>query len=290
MITVDNWSDLVTINYQGGMGGDFFSSILNKNFSVDQELLHNDKFVYDFYYGDLAYQKFKSISSFFIPRQYDDKSSREYIKQLDKLHKKIYCENNVNQTIINIRNYIVENYVVPSDTKKVMSLHNYSNIATLQDIFPKSINIFLCTKDSNYLQTTKLLFMFKKIVPILKIDSNNKLVTPFSVHQQTFDSVDLLFNDVMNDRVVSINEYFIDMHDLIVRQCSCDDILSELCNQKIVLDKKLIQLYKNQTKEIMLRYNINIDTDYDTTSFNNKIYNAFIGMLKERPDLNVQFN
>ena len=48
MITYDDWSQLITINYKSGAGGDFLSIILDKNFNNNVRHAKTSNYMYSY--------------------------------------------------------------------------------------------------------------------------------------------------------------------------------------------------------------------------------------------------
>lgn len=283
MISIDDWSNLVTVRYRGGMGGDFFSYLLDSCFSNQPSFNHDKNYKYDFYEEDAFLLRFKSLHDYFTNVKKQPNPDSHYSIDTFNLHSKIYVEGDINLTINNLRKVIIENYSDRFTRKRVASLHFYSNEGiALQDLFPKSQNIFLGSDNKSYNLITNFLFMYKKGLNDARF-IDDKFVVSYFMSDRHFDSVENFIDQMLVVYKSRENKEFpVDMYDLVVCNKSYDDVLSELCGTKIVLDKDRIKNYRNQTVEILSQFGINIDGQYDYFTFRNLVVDAVKKILRER--------
>ena len=119
MATVDDWSDLVTVNYIAGYGGEFFSFLLYESFHGEIEYIHHEKkYRYDFSFldpfGTTPLYKFNSLtheiktnySNTYPIFYWDNKKQID----IDKI-KNIYYVEDRKEYLLNLRYYFLDNYI-----------------------------------------------------------------------------------------------------------------------------------------------------------------------------------
>lgn len=283
MIKYNDWSDLVTVRYRGGMGGDFFSYLLDNCFSNNASFNHDKNYKYDFYDADAFYLRFKSLHDYFTSLKKEPNPNSQYSMDTFSLHSRIYVENDVNQIIDNLRNVIIDDFSYRFDRKRVASMHFYSEDGTaLQDLFPGSQNIFLGSENQSYNLITNFLFIYKMALVAAKI-VDDKVVVSYSMADHHYDTIENFVDKLLVLYKSKENkELPIDMYELIVAGKSYDGELSELCGTKIVLNQDRIKTYRNQSVEILSQFGINIDGQYDYFTFRSLVVDAVKKILRER--------
>jgi hypothetical protein len=288
MISIDDWSDLITVNYVGGMGGDFFSFLVDSCLREDNPSFnHNEKFKYEFYDDDAFNLQFKSLHGYF-----NKVENKPNIKELDSinnifnLHSQIYVEGDVDKTAYNIRKMAFKRFSHKFFRKRVYSFHFIDSYGiTPQQIFPKSSNIFLSTDNKIYELFTKFLFMYKMALDVTKIiDGKPTISYKFSTVQ--FNSIEAMIDKIIcgtgHDKY---DELFIDMKKLILEDYNYDKLLSDYCNTKIVLDTERIKNYRNQNLQILNKYGIDIYKDYNESVLRSLILDAVAVILREKSNV-----
>lgn len=283
MISYDDWSDLITVNYSGGMGGDFFSFAIDSCLRDDTPSFdHDDNFKYDFYEDDAFNLKLKSLHFFFSKATKDVNNNSKYSMELFDLHSRIYVERDIEQTISNLRNVVIEKFSYRFNRKRVCSTHfPVSSYVSLQRLFPKSSNVFLSTENRSYEMITKFLFMYKMSLPRTTI-VNGKPSISYTMADHGYDSVESMVDGMMFRTNYFPDQLFIDMRKLVVENYNYDQLLSDYCNTKIVLDPLRIQNYRRQTEQIINKYGIDIYKDYTEDNLRELIINAVNKILREK--------
>lgn len=249
MIEIDDWSKLITVNFRGGMGGDFFSILLNNNF---KQTPYNKTALKQYVYSDCPFasrwpyfkklKAFNKINTFFrdirsIDRR--DSSTFEEIKFFN-----VYANSGLPLEQC-LNEYFFDNYhmVFNDERFRVTNIHNlttnFYNSLDLQIIFPKSKNIDLHSFNYNYVNIAyNLLCMYK--LPIRNLLSMNR------------DSIAVMNNSVNQNN----NSIFVDFYSLIFEDKSYDEQLSDLIGESITLNKNRIAVYRDEQIEILKQFNI----------------------------------
>jgi len=280
MITIDDWSELITIDYYGGLGGEFFGFLLHEAIykkSIYKKIKNNK---YDFTDYDVfaCFDKTRNINQklilkklFYLKRKYYNHNITpgdfEDLK-LNEAYREIF--NNELTFSEEYRNFVYKKYNHRFDGKLKISLfHDVANELNkkhninLPNLFPKSKNIMFVCPD-NYMYFSKFLMVVKVI----------------SHHSLTKNCIDLKnFIDSQYDRFIDFNFYSfddypclkIDMYSFLYEQRNYDKELSSLLGQNIVLNKEKTNEYAQKNIELFNQYGLNVDAIYSKNTFKEKI-------------------
>ena len=300
MVKVDDWSDLIVINFPGGQGGDFFSNLINLNFnkntSFEKDNFH--RYVYNespfgsdlrvfttpsnlllFYldnYKHVKYFDIKLLNNYYYQEKFKDEDfidkSRKFFNKPNWLLRKdplikffnVYYDQpeNINNSL-NQFFYDLHSHNFKNNIFRLVNCHilNINNVYNLQTIFPKSHNINFYTKNVDWFFITKNILLPWKIYP--------------STLQELFvlpNLIDVVKSNNNYDYNVSDNAIglHVDPFELIIEGKNYDSILSEFLNKTIVLDKQRLQLYREQIIEILNKFNINVHKHYSSDTLMQK--------------------
>jgi len=281
MITLDDWSELITVDYIAGLTGEFFGLLLHK--AINPKEIINYKFTnynkYDFTDYDVFTDfKEKTLNdrsrlkklNFFKTKFYNFKDSHQDIKdeQLIKLYNSIF-KDQVN-FCDEYRNYIYENYNHRFDGKlKIALLNDVSNELNkkhdigLPDIFPKSKNIMLICPD-HYM-------FFSKFLMSVKIISQHSLTKS---KKELKNYIDSRYDNFTNFYFYKFDDYpclKIDIYSFLHEQKNYDKELSDLLGQNIILNREKVNEYTQKNIEIFNRYKLDVNCVYSKNYFRSKL-------------------
>lgn len=280
-MSVPDWSKLITVNYKGGLSGDFFCNLLADNFDKAKHLKNDgNRQKYIFRNRDVFEQKFKSLTDI---RDYRDKDYRDKEKSIllrpfsaphDKLYSTVY-EMYKDEPLEILCKEISEllyslYYNEFSDGKyKISNFHNVgkTNIK-LSCIFPDSKNIILTCNDQYY-PLSRILFFYKNILNVyddrgIGIRVNKEWFHPF------IEAFFFTLNSYKNE------EYPINIYELIFCGRDYDKDLSDFLQTSIKLNKKQIQKYRDDHIEIFKKFNVDLYKQYEKK----EIYGIIVDVLR----------
>lgn len=286
MISIDDWSDLITVNYLGGMGGDFFCFLLNGNIEKQSpSFLFDENYRYDFYEHDAFLLTLKTLTLFFKPlnKELDNQSKTK--KLIAEIYEDVYVEGNPEQTALNLRSKLYNMFSYRFDRKRVLSTHFSNKPLPINSIFPKSSNIFLGSLNTNYFRITRFLAFYKTVLPLLEY-RNNKLFLPFSMIDHWYKNEDEFLNTIIfYDPTTPNNELFVDMFDFVVNERNYNKDLSDVCGFSIQMDPMFVKNYKSQTSKILEPFGINIDCNYSEQQMDVMIVSACKKLMEEKKNV-----
>lgn len=251
------YNKLVTVNFEAGYGGDFFSSVLYSNLNnvnlplPDSNNKYNFQNDYDnriekffilrnFYYFTMLYYNNTLLNNY--KQRYQTLDQSQY-KQMDHvfsyvvdLYDRLYDDNDqvFFQNVIDFSRQLVDD-----QTPNVLSVH-YTKYRieqlSFQDIFPGSVNLLLNISNSK----SHSLFNFIGWYKNSSVDDNYSVKWP-EWYKQTFD---------FKEDVISVDRLFIFNDDDYI-----DEVLS-MINTKldITLDKQTIIDYRTRNQQILTEY------------------------------------
>lgn len=181
----DDWSDLITVNYEGGKGGEFFAFLL-----------------YECHHGEVEYIKIKENKYRYMFKDYDPLSSSviwhmgylskdysdiplwadsTFIEEIEKV-KKIYYTENREDYILNLRDYFSLKYFPKHSKNNITKMHNFirEDGIYIQELFPKSTNYNLICKNESENFIFKILFIHKVLVQRLIFKNKNNIINPLN--------------------------------------------------------------------------------------------------------------
>ncbi|MFZ4600786.1 MAG: hypothetical protein ACOYNN_19250 [Terrimicrobiaceae bacterium] len=180
----DDWSDLITVNYKGGYGGEFFSFLL-----------------YESYHGEVNYIQYKDSKTRYEFASLDplNETPLFWFNRLD--HKREvtelsnYCdlliENRLNKIksicyskdrkeyISNLRYYFSDNYFPKHLKNNVTKMHNTindENSIYIHEVFPKSKNYNLICKNESEHFIFRILFFYKVLAKYCMYYENQNII------------------------------------------------------------------------------------------------------------------
>lgn len=270
MISENDWSKLITVNFEGGMGGDFFSLLLNENFSPTL-YIHNSRYKFNYTYCpfncvlreirllnsaiEIVYPNYienlKQQGKFIKrPLMWDwlanEKNTfydRTLLKYVDFVKGNLSDGDNLIQ---DVTNFFFDNYKNNFINTKISTFHNTNYpLFTLGEIFPKSHNIFYHTENS----------VFQKLICVLVL------------YKGSLDSfLDYFIESIESEPTYfEPNEFFIDAFELIFKDKSYDKQISDFLGTNITLNKDQIKKYKNYHIQLFDQWGINIYKDHYST-------------------------
>ena len=269
MVTYNDWSQLITINYRSGAGGDFLSILLDKNFNSDVGYTKTSDYRYS-YKNCPFFQKIKTLSLIYYYLTDTDNiivklCPAKMVQHAEQLYN-TYLNSNFSVEE-SLRQYCYDCYSCEfnNNKRRVTNIHNFKtnflNICDLQLLFPKSYNINLYTKNKIYTHILEYIIFPWKIV-----NKNNKNKKCFHVSEIVVRDEEIQDNH---------NGLHIDPFDLIMLGKNYNDILSEFLGEKIILDKQMLQTYKNELIEICNVCDIDPLKDYDLNVITEKAIKIF---------------
>jgi len=285
MATVDDWSELITVDYNGGLGGEFFGLLLQEAINPNENIRfkstnHNkydfkpyDVFCDDGETTDISKNFLKKL--FFIRRIHHSKNFDGQDRDIEhddliKKYNKVFL-NEKNNFIDVIRNYTYDKNKHKFDGKLKIALFHDSQIdgtgiknnTTLDIIFPKSKNIMLVCPDY-HIFFVKFLLLYKVLnTHYLNKNSKEKKIYIIEAKKR------FLYFDFYNfDSYPCLK---IDMYSLLYEQKNYDKELSDLLGQDIVLDRQKISEYAQKNINIFKKYDLDINSIYPREYFEKKL-------------------
>lgn len=289
MITLDDWSELATIDYYGGLGGEFFGSILyeaiNKNFTYKSA--KNNKFEFNQYDVFTNFKENLTIKKQGLKKYYYLKRkfyNLEVDAVEDKMLKDLYDEifNEKTSFSEGFRNYVYKNYKDRFDGGIKISLFHTNNSDlvsksndNLTTIFPKSKNIiFTCPE--HYMFLSKFLLVLKVLSNDVRLKNKEKFKKSIEDDYSKYYNFDFYYFD-------SYPAFKLDIFELIYEEKNYDKELSDLLGKEIILNKEKIKEYANQNINIFEKYGFDIYHVYSRDHFKEKL-NIFITKLLNSDD------
>ena len=257
MVSLDDWSELVTVNYRGGYCGDFFCTLLKEaidNQPIEYRLDKN----YRFSFGERCVfnNELKTLSYFhgWIIHTLE-LNPYEVVPKFYNIYKKFYDEgfNTKEYLVEKIRTHLYDKYKQNFDgSLKVGMFHNPNNEDfSLQQIFPKSKNIVLLCPDW-FFNVTRVLFYVKTL-------KDNKSRNDFLSQKKDLPDIEKFFQGYFDPGYISINandEYVVDIFDLFFDDVNYDQKLSDFLGIDIKLNKDNIKFYRDKNVAMLNSYGI----------------------------------
>ena len=251
------WEKLITVNYKGGLSGDFFSNLLADNFdnlNIEYEKTKKEQHKYSFHNRDVFEQKFKSFADFLDYREGDLPAIHNSFKPLkDYPTYKIFHEMFKHETLEDSFKEIAElfyslfSYKFSDGKYKVTNFHNLRKDApSLQAIFPGSKNIVLVC-DYSYFPLSRILFYYKNL-----INDYDKIV---KIKKETFDEF-INSSFFIEPNYYRYDEHPVNIYQLIFCDKKYDEELSEFLQTPIKLNKKKILKYRKDHIELFKKFNV----------------------------------
>ena len=257
MATVDDWSDLITVNYKGGYGGEFFSFLLYESYHGNLEYIHHDnKYRYDFTPLDPLSQ---TPLFWFSRLDHTDKiislpihCDQNITKKLIKIKNVCYSEDR-EEYLFNLRNFFLTHYFPKHKQNNITKLHNIitdENSLFIHEVFPKSKNYDLICKNESEHFFFKTLFFYKVLAR----------------HFTYYDSNNIAFNRHGIDEIFTMDQIFdngfpffkskekgikIDVFDLFINK-----------KNELNLNEKKISKYRDDIFYILDKFNIDLSHTY----------------------------
>lgn len=249
MISIDDWSQLITVNFRGGMGGDFFCILLNNNFKQTPYLKTDSK---QYLYTDCPFSirwpyhnRLKGLNK--IKTYYNDRNNLDRSDAISFEEIKFFDIFFDDQTPIDesLNFYFYDKYRLSfnDNRKRVANFHNLTydllNAVDLQKTFPKSKNINFFSTNFSYLNIAENILLLYKL-PIDNILSFGKSAI------------------VPVERNIKPNNdgFFIDCFSLLFEEKCYDKQLSDYLGIKVTLNKSRVSNYKQEQLEILDQFGI----------------------------------
>lgn len=265
MIELDDWSSLVTVNYPGGMCGDFIATMIDNNFQnpSDRNFSFNDRSRY-FHEKDPFNMNLKTFLFF-----YDDistsniKINRPYVQRLLNVYNLVNADSK-SKISDNLRQYCYDNFKDNFYRRRVFSAHSVEDVCMpLQHTFPKSKNIFLHTDNKQFVKLSRVLFAHKTGYHFYKLDENGNMDIG-GLYEWKGSIPDMVKKSLrLPPNINYFNEFPIDVYKLIFEGVSYDQSLSDLLEEDIILSKSEIEFYRDNNIKILKDYNIDLYQEYE---------------------------
>jgi hypothetical protein len=281
MVSLDDWSELITVDYNGGLGGEFFGLLLHDAIYKDTFYKTTSKNKFDFKPYDVfnAFEKKEPLQNALKKLYYYKKKFYDYNFPHGNLEDTLFNDlyNSIFKYKLNFsdeyRNYVYENYSHRFDGTFKISLYHDTNVnilnkkydITLPDIFPKSKNIMLVCPDYH--------IFFIKFLLIVKVISHHAF---FKSNAELKAFIDVKYKQFNNFEFYIFDDYpclKIDMYSFLYEEKNYDKELSNLLGQDIVLDKQKVKEYAQKNIEIFNQYGLDINGVYSNQYFIEKLDN-----------------
>ena len=285
MVKYHDWSELTTINYIGGFCGEFFALLLHEALSKHDNpthdcklencwipkswLLNNQVNRHDFSALCVFNCKPKSLNIIrYILQNIDIPSYGFQDTRYYDWHVK-FCNiylSDCDDISLTLRSYYYNNYKQNfNGDNKIGIFHNQNNkLFSLQDIFPKSKNIFLTSKLPFYYVARSMSFLKDVQLKTELINSVKKGLGDTLSNKKSY--FNMLFDESPFSNVN--NEYEIDIFQLVFESEHNANIqLSEYFGLDIKLNKDRIEDYKNKNILLLNQYGIDPYKDYTKQYF-----------------------
>lgn len=266
MVQIDDWSLLTTVNYYGGMCGDFFSTLLDNNFcdSSEQNFSFDERLRYS--YKKNAFLNYLKMFEYFYepyePSHTLENDNIPFIQRVNEVKNIVTADTN-EKVSDNLRQYCYDNFKQNFYRRRVFSVHSAAKqCAPLQHTFPKSKNIFLHTNNVQFNKLSRVLFAHKTGYEFFKV--NNNIMTVGNLWKYS-GSVDDMIRRCLYERpnISYFNEYHVDVFELIFNNKNYDQQLSDYLETDIILNKSDIEFYRDNNLKILKSYNIDLYYQYN---------------------------
>jgi hypothetical protein len=260
MATVDDWSDLVTVNYQGGYGGEFFSFLLYESFHGEIQYIKGEYSPYRYNFTPI--DPLKDIPLFYfnvLTHSKDRGANNEYFVNTQTFTKhvsaikKICYDDNRKEYIKNLQNYILENYLPKHKKNNVTKMHNFlvnENSISIQEIFPKSTNYDLICKNESEHFIFRILFFYKTICNNFIYYNDDKIL--FTVFESSkYVTIEYIFRNKFEYFKSEETGIKIDVFDLFINE-----------KNDLNLNIKKLKEYKKDILYILKKFEIDIYHTY----------------------------
>ena len=285
MVTLDDWSELITIDYNAGLGGEFFGFLLYEAIykqSLYKEVIYNkfDFVEYDIFTCSDKNKKQILKKLWYLKKKYHNSIiPTEFLEDAEFIESYNEIFNNSLTFLEEYRNYVYENYGHRFDGTFKMSLFHDTYVnelnlkykISLPYIFPKSKNIMLVCPD-HYM-------FFSKFLRVVKIISHHSLTKS---KKELKNYIDSRYDKFVNLNLYSFDNYpclKIDMYCLLHDKKNYDKELSNLLEQKIILNQEKINEYAHKNINLFNQYGLDINCVYSKKYFTDKLVNFMNGFL-----------
>jgi hypothetical protein len=257
MVAFDDWSDLITINYKGGAGGDFIAYLIEYSAYGIDEIRNAKAIEYNRYHGNynvFGDRYLKSLSIYFQ----DKINTNQEIKLLyDELH-----NNNKLLVIENIRNYCLNNFKKEFNRVRINSFHCFQNdTPSFQEIFPKSNNFYIGSLNINFFLISNLFVFLKNGYQkdhFYDPDSNKYLMLDYKENE--YESIELYVASQLAEvdfKQNLYNEQLIDIYQLFEQKVNYDYMFKPIFGDQFKLDQNKIDEYHYKNIKLLDRFGIN---------------------------------
>lgn len=260
-----SYDKLITINYIGGFGGDFFANLLDsavytKPFTAQSD--HNNKYdyrnevvsldhKYDFYmvrnmsrvFAYSKYPEFRQIILDVINKDLKSIMDDSFINDY-----KFFLEVNdsddlkLKQNIVNVS----REFIPPPESFEIANFHNIKFLEpglALKDVFPSSKNIFLTSTEDKYCVLFRFLVWYKNKDVHGILDKSLRDFT--GSHRNT--AIPPNETQIYMDKLLFSGEYG-------TYETEVDQSLTQLIGQPIVLDKQALHNYRTENTNLIKTY------------------------------------
>jgi hypothetical protein len=270
------WEKLITVNYKGGLSGDFFSNLLCDNFDNFNEKNYDktkhDRQKFAFARRDVFEQRFKSLIDIRDHRRFSVLLTPFFSHNYDNFYKtlhEMYKDEPLEVVYREIADLMYSLYYHKflDGRYKVSNFHNITmDSIALSSMFPGSKNIVLTCNDSYY-PLSRILFFYKNII--------NDYEKHVNITKETFDEfIEHSFFKIPDYH--RHKEHPVDVYELIFNGKNYDKDLSKFLQTTITLDKKQIQKYRNDHIELFKKFDVDPYKTYEKKA----IYGIIVDTLR----------
>lgn len=266
-----NYEKLVTVNYSGGVGGEFFCNLLGAAIAgvpFESKPDSNNKFTHKFPALDLPDLDFRcTIAPLMVYALHADPKLRSILSKYENIKPLNFVESHLSNQYKfykyvddvdgekvkeNIR-IVMRRFIPPPSNYTFANFHNlkpYTKGLGLGDIFPNSKNLVLTTTNVEYLKVFWFFVWYKNK------DVHGAPDPDLSLYYQDVPSNPDVFGEqkIYMDKIVFGDNYLSYVEEV-------EFILSKLIGKNIKLDRSAIELYRKNNNKIIRNYFSLADND-----------------------------
>lgn len=295
-----DWSKLITINYPGGLGGDFFRSLLDLALNKENYLSKEESLIFHGHQKCFAPYRQSIIKLFYLfthDRLLLDEEVPEGNSDYDASVIKKACYSPDRQTYIkNLEQYYWNCYTTKPGKFNVINMHNCHdniNIVYPCEVFPGSFNTQMTCSNLSQWMVFKILFFYKLHLEKLHLTSDKKNIVCFLGNKgNTIVSLDYFLDDVLSKFVaetplewvnwppVGKNELQINSYDLFFAGVDYNEKLSDYLNVDVLLDERYINEWKSDAIFILDKFDVSPHEQYHPSYIRFKVKQFILDNVK----------
>ena len=307
-VKICDWSKLITINFAGGFGGDFFSRILSLAVN-NLDVVEDGKLEWLQYRG-VSFSFSKDRQCYFRPfRCYaHDLKESAYFKDGRSVNTpyfgfrqkpylmKMECWDEDRYTFArNIEKRLFEIYSPPPLEYDVVNTHNVSIRSTrvsVQEILPKSKNICLTCSTFEEWLIFRVLYIYKhEMKQYLLGDTENSLIVLEAASRETPVVIPTNLLEYIKSCLVwygldsfDKSEFNLNAYDMFFKGVDYSEDLSKYLGIDLKLSEKYIEMWRSEAESILALFGMTYDGIYNIDQVAESIAKY---VLENRPSYNV---